>query len=464
VNRLFDPQTFVPAELRRDELPTAKEAYKTAIKLAWPAVVEMVLLSVIGAVDTMMVGKLGHAAIAAVGLTGQPRLLFVGTITALNTGTIALVSRRRGQGDQTGACKVLAQVLAVNFVLGIFMAYIAITRAEFLMRLAGANEDTLALSASYFRIVFYGFILQTIALTISAAQRGIGNTHLTMRINVTANLVNVVFNYILIYGNFGFPRLEVAGAAAATALGYSVGAVLAILSLFKRGGYLNLSGFKHFRFDPSIGKGMFAVGGNAIIEQWGMRFGFFMYSRIVASLGTVAYATHQIGSQMLTITFTVGDGLAIAATALTGQNLGKKRPDLSLMYITVIKRIAMVASLGILVLLIAFRIPIAGLFIDDPSTIVNAGNLFIVIALVQPLQTSNVVMSGSLRGAGDTRYVAFVMLTSILILRVGGGWLLTYPGGFGLYGCWLALCVDQFYRYAMFTPRLKKGKWMGIEL
>jgi putative MATE family efflux protein len=341
---------------------------------------------------------------------------------------------------------VLAQALTVNFILGIFMAYIAITKATFLMELAGANEDTLVLSATYFRIVFYGFILQTLALTISAAQRGIGNTHLTMRINVTANLVNVVFNYFLIYGNFGFPRLEVAGAAAATALGYSV------------------SGFKHFRFDPAISKGIFAVGGNAIIEQWGLRFGFLMYSRIVASLGTVAYATHQIGSQLLTITFTVGDGLAVAATALTGQNLGKKRPDLSLMYITVIKRIAMVASLGILVLLIAARTPIAGLFIDDPSTIHNAGNLFIIIALVQPLQTSNVVMSGSLRGAGDTRYVAFVMLTSILILRVAGGWLLTYPAGFGLYGCWLALCVDQFYRYAMFTPRLKKGKWMGIEL
>ncbi|HWP79125.1 MAG TPA: MATE family efflux transporter [Candidatus Acidoferrum sp.] len=464
MNRFFDPQTFVPAELRRDELPAAKEAYETALKLAWPAVIEMVLLSVIGAADTMMVGKLGHAAIAAVGLSGQPRLLFVGTITALNTGTIALVSRRKGQDDQAGACRVLAQALAINFVLGVVMAYVAISRSEFLMKLAGANEETLALSSTYFRIVFYGFVLQTIALTISAAQRGIGNTHLTMRLNVTANLVNVVFNYFLIYGHFGFPRLEVAGAAAATALGYSVAAVLAIFTLFKKDGYLNLSGFRHFTFDPSIGRSMLQVGGNAILEQWGMRFGFFMYSRIVASLGTIAYATHQIGSQLLTITFTVGDGLAVAATALTGQNLGKKRPDLSLMYITVLQRIAMVASLGLLVLIIAARTPIAGLFIDDANTIRNAGNLFIIIALVQPLQTSNVVMSGSLRGAGDTRYVAFVMLTSILILRVGGGWLLTYPAGFGLYGCWLALCVDQFYRYAMFWPRLKKGKWMHFVL
>ena len=464
MNKIFDPQKFVPTHLRRGELPEMNEAYQTAFKLAWPAVIEMVLLSVIGAVDTMMVGKLGHTAVAAVGLTGHPRLLFVGTITALNTGTVALVSRRKGEGDKDGACRILAQALVINFILSIFMAALAITKAESFMLLVGAKADTLPLAASYFRIVFYGFILQAIALTISAAQRGIGNTRLTMNLNVVANLVNVCLNYVLIYGKFGFPRLEVAGAAAATAIGYSVAALLAIASVLKKDGYLNLSALKGFKFDRNIGRSMFTVGGNSVLEQWGMRFGFLMYSRIVAELGTVAYATHQIASQMLSVTFTVGDGLAVAATSLTGQNLGRKRPDLSLMYITVLKRLAMMASLVLLVLIITFRTPIAALFIDDPDTILNVGNLFIIIAVIQPLQTSNVVMSGSLRGAGDTRFVAFVMMSSILILRVVGGYILTYPVGLGLYGCWFALCIDQIYRFALLTPRVKKGKWMRIEL
>ncbi len=462
--KFFDPRYFVSTDIARGELPSAKEAYKTAMTLAWPAVVEMVLLSVVGAVDTMMVGRLGHAAIAAVGLTGQPRMLFVGIITALNTGTIALVSRRRGEGDRNSACRVLAQAVILNFVVGLILAFIAITQAEVLMKIVGAQSDTLQLATEYFKIVFVGFILQTIALTISAAQRGVGNTKLTMRINVIANLINVVLNYILINGKFGFPRLEVRGAAIATATGYSVAALLAIMSLFNKNGYLNLSGFTNFKFDQSFKDGMKKVGGNAILEQIGLRIGFIAYARIIASLGTVAYATHQIAQQLLTVTFTVGDGLAVAATALTGQNLGKKRPDLSLLYIRVIQRLALISSAIIFVIVVVYKAEIAMLFIDDAATIATVSNLFLLIAVAQPFQTSNVVFSGSLRGAGDTKFVANVMTSSIFILRIFGGWLLTHPLGMGLYGCWTALLADQLFRFVIFFPRVKKGKWMEIKL
>jgi O-antigen/teichoic acid export membrane protein len=206
----------------QDDTPSLRELYQQFISIAWPATVEGALLSVISSADTMMVGTIGPAAIAAVGLTSQPRMILLVLIQSLCVATTALVARRRGEDDQASANAVLKQSMFVVTVLGILMSLAGYFWAEPFMKLAGANEDTIQMSVDYFRIISLGLVLNCWLLCICAAMRAIGKTRVTMVTNITANLVNIVLNYLLIGGNFGFPRLGVKGAAIATVIGTGV--------------------------------------------------------------------------------------------------------------------------------------------------------------------------------------------------------------------------------------------------
>ena len=193
-----------------------KQLYKQSLSIAWPSTVEGALLSIISSVDTMMVGTLGAAAIASVGLTSQPRMILLICAQALCVGTTALCARRKGANNPEGANSCLAQSLGVVTALGLLMMLVGYFGADWFMRLAGANEDTLEMSVAYFRIISLGIPLNCWSLCICAALRAIGHTRITMVSNMIANLVNVCLNYLLIYGKFGFPRWGVMGAAVAT--------------------------------------------------------------------------------------------------------------------------------------------------------------------------------------------------------------------------------------------------------
>ncbi len=174
-----------------------------------------------------------------------------------------------------------------------------------------------------------GLIFNSLSMTINAAQRGAGNTRISMRTNLTANLVNVVFNYLLIGGNLGFPRLGVAGAAVATVLGSAVSLGMAIASLLHRDRFLTVLEKEPWRFDGTVLKSLANISSSAFVEQVFMRIGFFIYAKIVASLGTTDFATHQICMNIMSLSFTFGDGLSVASAALVGQSLGAKRPDMA---------------------------------------------------------------------------------------------------------------------------------------
>ena len=212
----------------------AKKLFQRTLAIGWPSTVEGALLSIIGSVDTMMVGTLGAASIAAVGLTGQPRMILLIVAQALCIGTTALCARRKGAGDEKGVNACLNQSMALISGIGILMTLIGYFGAEWLMKLGGANEDTLELSTAYFRIISLAFLPQCWQLCICAAMRAIGKTRVTMVTNITANLINVCLNYVLINGKLGFPAMGVRGAALATACGTIASSMISFFDQLRR--------------------------------------------------------------------------------------------------------------------------------------------------------------------------------------------------------------------------------------
>ncbi len=453
---------MVKPELVEGELPDAKTAYPTFIKLAMPAVVELMLISMISVADTAMVSSRGEAAITAVGLTGQPTMILLALFFALNVGVTAVIARRKGEQRQEDANTVLRIALMLAMVLGVIMTAVSIFFGHWFMLLSGAKEDTIADSTIYFQIVNAVLMFRAMTLAITSAQRGVGNTKISMRINITANAVNIVFNYLLINGHFGFPELGVAGAAIATSIGNMVGFGLAVASLLQKDGYLRLKPHQSWKINKDALSAIGKVSGNAVLEQMVLRFGFFTFARVVAELGTMVFATHQIGMQALNLSFTFADGLGVGATTLVGQYLGAKRPDISAVYGRVAQRIAMAGSLLILILFASCGKFWITLFSDEPDVIALGTLIMIIAGFAVPLQTSTVVSAGSLRGAGDTKFVAYTMLISVGIIRPLLGYVFALVLGWGLIGAWMSLLIDLSIRLTLTYRRFSSGKWSKI--
>lgn len=472
---LFSVERMVPENVRVGSLPSTKEAYRGVIHIALPSVLEMVLVSLVGSVDTIMVGTLGPVAIAAVGLTGQPRNLLLSIFFALNIGVTAVVARRKGEGQPSKANEAIRNAIVVGVALSFVVMAITLPFSKQLMLLFGAEEDTLLDAAAYFTIVSCVLPINVLSLCINAAQRGVGNTRVALYSNICSNVVNIIFNYLLIGGKMGFPKLGVTGAALGTAFGFITGCVISIFSISSKknvGSFLHLSIRDDWRLRKESVKAISKISGNAMIEQVALRIGFMLYAIFVARLGTLVFAAHQICMQFLSISFSFGDGLGIAGTSLVGQMLGQKRHDLAMMYGKVSQRMALIVALVLATTIIVFRFPLVSIFINTGESSVEdvetvrllAAQVMLIVAAFQPLQMSSVVISGALRGAGDNLFVAGIMLVCVAIIRPTLTFISINFIGLGLLGAWGSSLIDMSIRLTFVYLRYNSGKWFFIKV
>lgn len=462
---LFNSRRILKHTQIEGELPDDASLLKRAFRVAWPSTLESFLVALVGVVDTIMVSSLGAAAIAAIGLTGQPKFICLAIFISVNVAISAIVARRKGEGDREGANRVLTQAILLTVLLTVVVTTLAMIFAEPVLRLAGTNEDTHELATGYFRIIVGCQFFNVLNMVINAAQRGVGNTKIAMRTNIVSNLVNIVFNYLLIGGNFGFPALGVNGAAIATVLGTVVASGMALRSVMHPDNFLYLFyNKKKFAFDRKTLGSIANIGSATLAEQLFLRFGFLTYTMVVARLGTNAFAAHQIGMNVITISFAFGDGLSVAAVSLVGQSLGEKRPDLAKVYGGFCQRLGFLCSAAVAFVYVIFGRDVFRLFSSDAEILDYGSMIMDFVAVIVFLQVSQVIFSGCLRGGGDTRFVALVSLISVACIRPLSGWIFVYPLNLGLLGAWMGLALDQGIRLMLTMWRFKHDQWLKIKI
>ncbi len=464
LGRIYSNKFMVRQDQIVGDIPSDKEVYKNAIEVAWPSAIEAVLVQLISSADLIMVGALGAAAISAVGITTQPRLILLAVIFSLNIGVTAVVARRKGEDNREDANKALRQSLVICGFLSLILSVLGIIYARPLIVFAGAQKEVVEIAVTYFRIICVGNFFTSLSLTINAAQRGAGNTKISMKTNIAANMVNLFFNFLLIKGHLGFPALGVTGAAIATAIGNIVGFLLSLKSITFAHEFLELRKKQSWKLEKEIISSVLGISSSAFVEQVFMRVGFFTTNKLVAGLGTISYATHQICVNIMSISFAFGDGLGIAASALVGQSLGAKRSDLATIYGKSLQRIALTVGLIFVFIFLFGGSFLVSLFTDDAAVIAAGATIMLTIAATAPIQSSNVVVGGILRGAGDTKFVAITSFLSIGLVRPGATWLFCYPLGFGLIGAWFAFGTDQVLRLFINYMRFLKGGWTKIKV
>ena len=226
--------------------------FKTAASMAWPAIIESFFVAFAGLIDSLMVSSLGSYAVAAVGLTTQPKFIGLSLFFATNVAISALVARRYGEKRRDLANRILYTAMIFVVVAAIILSIVLVCAANPIISLCGSTEETHDGAVAYFQIIMGGMIFNCIQMAINSAQRGVGNTKITMRTNVTSNTINIIANYLLIGGKFGFPALGIRGAAIATVFGTVVACIMSIISILKKDNFVSIPYIINEKIKPGM--------------------------------------------------------------------------------------------------------------------------------------------------------------------------------------------------------------------
>lgn len=439
-----------------------KKVLKETINMAWPSVLEGMLVVVAGMVDTYMVSSMGRAQVSAIGITGQPKYFVFSAFFAVNTAVSLLVARRVGEKRQDDANRLFLAGMVYVLGLGALLSILCVIFAEPLMVFCGANEDSKEIAARYFQIVMGGSLFNLISLYINAAQRGSGRTRIAMTTNVTSNLVNVVLNYLLIGGHLGFPALGVDGAAIATVAGTAVAAVMSFVSICRKDSFINVKYIISNKIRPCVdnAKTLSKIGITILGELLLTRVGFTINSVIAAKLGTDPNAAHHTGMNFMNLGFGFGDGLQVAAVALVGRSLGEKNESLARAYVSCAQRIGFYTASFTSLMLLIFARPIYNAYYPGVEHMLVYGQLICMfIAVIMPIQVSKIIYNGALRGAGDVKFTLFASSFSVTLIQPILAQFLIQFLGWGLYGVWTSILVSQLLQFILFGLRFKSGKW-----
>jgi len=434
---------------------------RRVLTLAWPAVLEQLLNMSVGLADTYIVGHLGAASLAAVGLSMQSLNLFWALFGAIGVGSTALVARRIGAKEPEAAGDVARQSVLLAFVIGFVIAIVLWVGAPFFLSWLGAEPEVVELGSAYMRAVASTVYMMSVLFIGSAIMRGAGDTRTPMLVMLVINVVNIVVAYTLAYGVGPLPALGVLGSGIGAATARGLGGLLILVLLARGKGPVKI-GCRVPRLDiKTIGQ-ILQIGLPAAGEQLLMRVGQIVLAVFIADLGTIAYAAHQIAVNALSVAYMPGWGFALAATTLVGQELGANRPERASRSVNEALRMAIVVMAVMGGTASIFSAQVMGIFTDDPA-VISAGIPALRIAgFAMPFLGTSFTLSGGLRGAGDTTSVLIMLGACVWGLRVANAYWLGPL--LGLTGIWIAVGVDFIGRSVLLALRFHSGKWKLIEV
>ncbi len=435
--------------------------------LAWPAIMANVSTTLVSLIDMVMVGQLGSLTVASVGLGGQFSWFMMPLMFAISTGTIAIVARYIGAGDPETAGRVAEQSIYLSFFMSIPVILVGVVLGDNALALMGAEQEVIELGYSYIRIIFAFYSFQFVGFTVLAALRGAGDTKTPMKLTILTNISNVILNYLLIFGMYGFPRLEVQGAALATGASWLLTFVVGYVLLTQ--GKLVLRLNMRYTLDRAISVRILRIGMPATIEQFVFSFYNFIYISIITRFGTLALAAHQIGLRVESIAYMPAFGFNIATASLVGQYLGSEEEENAEK--TVHESLKMVSLfMGVMgVILVIFPRYLVMPFLDsaDPyyGDVLHLASIYLIIVGISEVPLGWIFsLNGALRGAGDTRSPLYVTIVSKLFFRLLPSFILGFTLGYGVMGAWAAMTIETFTTAAMLYWIFRRGKWKHVSV
>lgn len=443
---------------------TEKNLNKNIFKLGVPVAIENLLHMSVFISDTLMVGRLGTDAIAAVGLAGTLFFIISMVFSSLNVGTSSIIARHIGAKEKEIAQVVGAQSILMSVFLGIVITPFLLIYAKNILVSMSAEPRVTELGRSYLQIIGGFIIFRLVILSCNGILRGAGDTKTPMKVTVIINCINILFNWLLIFGVGPFPKLGISGAAWATAIAYITGAFLLCGKLFTKRCTLHVSlynmGKLHIESIQRIIRISFPAAIDAILTQ----LGFLFFTKIVTILGTIPLAAHQIAVRIESISFMPGFAFAVSTATLVGQSLGAKKTDLAFLSIRRNCYYALMLMGFFTLIFLVFPIQMVRVFNPEATVLSQAVACVMIAALEQPALALYMVYAGGLRGAGDTISPMIITIVGTLFFHIPLSYLFGITLGWGLSGVWLGSALDWIVRAIAMYILYRKGRWKSIKV
>lgn len=435
------------------------------MKTSLPAVVDLSSQTITWLIEAIFIGNLSAAALAGVGISQQIILLTMTVLLTFVVGSSIMIARFLGAGDTWSANHILGQSVIVGAGLSILIGLVWHYSTPLLFELIREKEPIAQTYAyNYISIISYFAPLIITNFIAVGILRGAGDTLITMKINLTINLLNLILDVLLIFGMFGFPRLETRGAGWAVSISHTVGFFITLYVLRKRKTSLFLAFSEISRPNFATFKKLIKMGIPTTVEQAIWSVGQLVMSVYAGWLGIIYLATHQVFVRIQSVITMIFFGFGTGAMTLVGKDLGAENAYQARRTGKVSALVGFASSIGIAVFLILFAENIMSVFTTNSDVIRIGQNLFLILALIQIPKGVNIVYSGNLRGGADLNWLMWLAIATAVGYEIIGSWFLAIPLGLGLAGIWLIQGVDEFTRFSLNYWRFNRGKWKKIKL
>ncbi|MDT2583930.1 MATE family efflux transporter [Lactococcus petauri] len=423
------------------------------INLALPATIENILETSVGFIDTLMISKIGLLAVAGVSVANAILNVYIALFIALGIGTSSIISRSIGAKDIDKAKTVSQQSLVLAIFFGTVLGIISIFAGEPILTLMGASNQSLNYSIQFFNIVGGGSIFIATMIILGSMLRAIGDTKSPMKIGIIVNFLNIILDFILIFGLGPIPALGVIG----TAIGTLISRIMGTFLLYRKVQQSEINFSVSSIFSRSNYKELLNLSIPAALERLIMRLGQVVYFGLIVGLGIKTYAAHSIAGSIESFVYMPAYGLATAAAVLTGNSIGKKDYDETkrVVYLSIKYGIIILSLLGmVLFLTIPF---IATLFTKDSEAIKQIIIALRIDAFNQPALAFSLIITGAIQGMGDTKSPLYSTAFGMWFVRILGVVLLGEYLHWGIAGIWIAIGFDLYSRSLFLNYKFNKN-------
>jgi len=433
---------------------------KNLISLIIPIFFELLLVTIVGNIDTIMLGYYSDEAVGAIG--GITQLLNIQNVifSFINMATAILTAQFLGAKDYKRVKQVISVSLVLNVLLGLILGGIYLFFWESLLQKINLPAELIGIGKYYFQMVGGLCILQGIILSCGAILKSHGRPTETLIINVGVNILNIIGNAFFIFGWLGIPVLGPTGVGISTVISRGIGCVSAFYMMCK---YCNFTFKKKYikPFPFKIVKNILSIGLPTAGENLAWNVGQLMIVAMVNTMGTTIIASRTylmlISSFTMTLSIALGQGTAIQVGHLVGAG------EIKEVYHKCLKslKIAFIFAFVTTSLVFLFRKPIMSIFTTNPDILKASLKIFPLMILLEMGRVFNIVIINSLHAAGDIKFPMFMGITCVFTVAVLFSYLFGISLGWGLAGIWLANAMDEWIRGLAMYFRWKSKKWQN---
>ncbi|MBQ6496495.1 MAG: MATE family efflux transporter [Firmicutes bacterium] len=439
-----------------------RKLLKSVFVVAGPIALQSLIASSLNLVDNLMIGALGEVALNAVGVSVQLFFVYWMFVFGFVSGSATFMAQFFGARDFVNIRRTTGFAFCVVFGMGVLFFCAAMIFPQYVLRIFTKYPEVIATGIPYVRTGAFTFLLIPITQSLTVALRSTQQTHLPLIASVTGLCMNTFMNYCLIYGKFGFPRLEVQGAALATVISRCVELGLVLFFIFGRNNILKGPIREFFGFHQELARRIVRNALPTTINEtmWGLGTSLYVaaFARISISAGAAIQACNTINSLFSLAAFSVGDAVLI----LVGQKLGEGEKGMAFEMAKKLTALAVIIGFILGGLTILFGKPILSLFDFTAAGAEDAWLILLVYAALLWLDVYNAtIVTGVLRCGGDTRFAMFTEVGTVWLIGVPLAFLTSLVLGWPIYLAVLAVKTENLVKSVFLTLRFRSRKWLN---